>query len=103
LNAKRVDEDPGGAAGLIIDGGDGHYFALAWDELLRFRVPGPYERVIEMLVGGADPPAERADVGGFGGEAPPSGIYRLLAEAAGGSLGRARPATRRLGAWAMLR
>jgi hypothetical protein len=90
-------------AGLIVDDGTGQYFAIAWDELLRFRVPARYLAGLEAVVTGAEPVAG-GDVSGFGGDRPAGQANTLIAElAAAAPSDRERFAARRLRVWALLR
>lgn len=91
-------------AGLIVEDGNGHYFAIAWEALLRFRVPNPYVGAVQALLLGAEPPAGEPEVRGHGGAEPAGGVDPLLAEVVAGTApGGRRLAARRLSTWALLR
>jgi hypothetical protein len=104
MEKAATDEDGDMVAGLIVDDGDGHYFAIAWDELPRFRVPESHLTVVEALVHGAEAIAADLDVRGYADGEPMRGANALLEEAmTGPARGRGRLAARRLRAWALLR
>jgi hypothetical protein len=89
------------AVGLIIEDSDGHYFAIAPGELVRFQIPESYVEAIKALVQGREP-AGRPEVRGFREVELPEGLRLLLREPADGAGGSWRPAVRRLAAWRVL-
>lgn len=102
MGFQAGDDGEETVAWLIADDGAGRFFAIAWQELLRFRVPGLYLASIEALVTGAEPVSE-ADVSGYsgsgaGGDLDPRLTDLVMAVASG----RGRPAARRLRVWALL-
>lgn len=104
MDAESAALDSGTLAGLIVADHEGGYFALGWEDLLRFRVPVSLHAALDALVRGAEPVAGEPDVRGYAGGAPAGDVSRLLTEAlASGAPGRGRLAARRLSAWALLR
>jgi hypothetical protein len=90
--------------GLIVDDGAGHFFAIASDDLIRFRVPESYRGVVAALVLGGEAPAGQAGVRGSERGNPSSGQHALLDEVVIGAVAaRGRLAARRLSVWVLLR
>ncbi len=96
------DDEP--SAGLLVDGGDGRYFLIAWADLRRFLVPQPYQAALTELTRGGEVGAE---ILGYGSEAAlelPENSWLLLSTVLAGLSGAAeRLAVRRLGTWTLLR
>ena len=90
-------------AGLIIEDDEGRYFAIGWEELRRYRVPAASVAAIQALIHGEEPASlAEADTAGYGDETDASNalVVAVMGEATatGGRL-----ASRRLGAWVLLR
>jgi hypothetical protein len=90
------DASGGAVAGLIVADGEGRYFALAWDELRRFRVPAAWMATVDALVRGTEPVVPDGDL--WDGADELAVLFETVAEADG-----FRFATHRLQAWALLR
>jgi hypothetical protein len=104
MEAGAGDDLSGAIAGVIVEDGEGHFFAIAWDELRRFRVPEAYVAAVSALVHGAEPVSIESDLRGFGGDEPAAGELRLLEESvAAATLRQGRLAARRSAAWVLLR
>ena len=102
MEMDSSDEIGWAAAGVIVDDGDGHYFAIAWDDLRRFQVPPPWVAAVEALVRGAEPVERDDDLQVSADTLALSGDYALLIEALSAMKGP-RLAAQRLEAWALLR
>jgi hypothetical protein len=92
------------SVGLIVADDRGRYFALAWADLERFRVPEALAAALAAIAEGGEPGANEEDMSGFGNTALASGPGGFLEEALRGwGSRRARVAVRRLPAWELLR
>ena len=96
------DDRDEGIAGLIVAGGAGRYFAIAWADLQPYRVPGAWVAAVAALVRGEEPAGGATDVRGHVGTIALTGAHALLSEATG-DVQRSRLAAQRLEAWALLR
>lgn len=88
-------------AGLIISDGQGQYFAIAWPDLQRHRVPAAWAAAVAVAVGGGEPVDPGEDVYAHEATAAVGDDRTLLVEAT--APGRFRLASRRLEAWLLLR
>lgn len=98
METSACDHGAQHVSGLIVDDGDGHYFAIAWSELESFLVPAWCQPAVETLVQGAEPAGDPDSVRGYAGIENPL-VAAIVAQAAAGG---ERPAVRRVGAWALL-
>jgi hypothetical protein len=89
-------------AGLVVGDGHGRYFAIAWADVRRYRVPAAWVASVEALVRGAEPIDPADDLRGHAGTCTLSTEHALLVEAIAES-GGLRLAAQRLEAWALLR
>ncbi len=96
------NEEP--SAGLLVDGGDGRYFLIAWADLRRFLVPRPYQAVLTELTRGGEVGAEILGYGSEAAQELPENSWLLLSTVlAGLSSAAERLAMRRLSTWVLLR
>jgi hypothetical protein len=89
-------------AGLIVGDGNGRYFAIAWDEVRRYRVPAAWVASVEALVRGAEPICSANDLRGHADARTQFTDHALLIEAIA-EPGGLRLAAQRLEAWVLLR
>jgi hypothetical protein len=102
MEIDASDEVGAAVAGLIVADGAGRYFAIAWDDLRRFRVPAAWMATVDALVRGAEPVVPADDLGGYADVLALPGALGLLNETVAEADGF-RFATQRLEAWALLR
>lgn len=106
------DDVKAAVAGLIVSDGQGHYFAIAWPDLQRHRVPAGWEAALAVAVSGAEPVTPVLELHGYDTVTSPSPSpvpmptpvpdeQALLLEAT--TPGRFRLASRRLEAWLLIR
>ena len=99
-------DDAGGGmmAGLIVEDDGGRFFLIAWDDLLRFRVPEAYRDAVAALVWGGEAPVGEAGQHGSFWSNSAYGENVLLEEVVTGAMAAGtRMAARRLSVWALLR
>ncbi|MGD9892355.1 MAG: hypothetical protein AB7R89_14545 [Dehalococcoidia bacterium] len=102
MELDSCDEIGTANIGVIVVDGEGHYYAITWDELRRFQIPPMWVAAVEALVHGAEPSERDVDLDDSADVRALSGDMAVLIDVLTAMKG-SRPATQRLGAWALLR
>ena len=102
MKTERDAGDEQAVAGLVVSDGTGQYFAIAWAELQRHRVPAACVAALAAVVHGAEPPSHVDELQGYADARALFAEHALLSDAINPA-GRFRLAVQWLEAWALLR